>query len=87
VAAEKDHSSHFFLPAFIQQFLPDRHSLETLLDYRYFTRERRLTLATTLALLLNLVRPGERLVISKSYRPLFLGHRPGLSGPGNHQTP
>ena len=37
-AAENDISANFFLPEFIQQFLPDRNSLESLLDPRYFTR-------------------------------------------------
>src|SRR5665648_708115 len=39
-AAEKDTSAVFFLPEFIQKFLPDRQSLESLLDSRFFTRER-----------------------------------------------
>jgi hypothetical protein len=64
-AAENHGSADFFLPKFIQQFLPDRNSLESILDARYFTRERRLTLEVTLALLLNMVRPGERLSYQK----------------------
>jgi hypothetical protein len=64
-AAENHGSADFFLPEFIQQFLPDRNSLESILDARYFTRERRLTLEVTLALLLNMVRPGERLGYQK----------------------
>jgi hypothetical protein len=64
-AAEKHGSADCFLPEFIQQFLPDRNSLESILDARYFTRERRLTLEVTLALLLNMVRPGERLGYQK----------------------
>jgi hypothetical protein len=59
-AAENDASTNFFLPEFLQQFLPDRNSLETLLDPRFFTRERRLNLEITLSLLLNMVRPGAR---------------------------
>ena len=58
--AENEPSDDFFLPHFIQQFLPDRKSLETLLDPRYFTRERRLNLEITLSLVLNMVRPGAR---------------------------
>jgi len=64
-AAEKDTSAVFFLPEFIQKFLPDRQSLESLLDPRFFTRERLLTLEITLALVLNMVRPGERLGYQK----------------------
>jgi hypothetical protein len=59
-AAENHGAADFLLPEFIQQFLPDRNSLESILDARYFTRERRLTLEVTLALLLNMVWPGER---------------------------
>lgn len=72
--------SNFFLPEFIQQFLPDRNSLETLLDYRYFTRERRLNLETTLALILNMVRPGERLGYQKVIDRFFSDT--GLAFPG-----
>jgi hypothetical protein len=64
-AAENDAAADFFLPEFLQQFLPDRNSIETFLDCRYFTRERRLTLEITLALMLNMVRPGERLGYQK----------------------
>jgi len=80
LAEENDHFSHFFLPEFIQQFLPDRHSLETFLDLRYFTRERRLTLETTLALMLNLVRPGERVGYQKVIDRFFSDT--GLAFPG-----
>jgi len=58
--AENEHAADFFLPQFIQQFLPDRKSIETFLEPRYFTRERRLNLEITLSLLLNMVRPGAR---------------------------
>jgi hypothetical protein len=64
-AVENDTAADFFLPEFLQQFLPDRNVLESLLDCRFFTRERRLTLEITLALLLNMVRPGERLGYQK----------------------
>jgi hypothetical protein len=64
-SAENDAAADFFLPEFLQQFLPDRNSIEALLDARYFTRERRLTLEITLALMLNMVRPGERLGYQK----------------------
>ncbi len=63
--AEIHDSADFFLPEFIQKFLPDRNSLESILDPRYFTRERHLTLEVTLALLLNMVRPGERVGYQK----------------------
>ncbi len=63
--AEIHGSADFFLPEFIQKFLPDRNSLESILDPRYFTRERHLTLEVTLALLLNMVRPGERVGYQK----------------------
>ena len=58
-------SADFFLPEFIQRFLPDRKSLQSLLDTRFFTRVRRLSLEITLALMLNMVRPGERLGYQK----------------------
>lgn len=64
-AAENDATANFFLPDFLQQFLPDRNSIEIFLDVRYFTRERRLTLEITLALMLNMVRPEERLGYQK----------------------
>jgi len=69
--AENDHSADFFLPEFLQRFLPDKESLASLLDSRDFSRDRRLNLEITLALLLNMVRPGERVgyqpeIISKS---------------------
>ena len=64
-AAENDATANFFLPEFLQQFLPDRNSIESFLDFRFFTRERRLTLEITLALMLNMVRPGERLGYQK----------------------
>jgi len=64
-AAENNTADNFFLPEFLQQFLPDRNSIESLLDTRYFTRERRLTLEITLALMLNMVRPGERVGYQK----------------------
>ena len=65
LTAENDNSAEFFLPEFIQQFLPDRDSLESILEAGDFTRDRRLTLEITLSLLLNMVRPGERLGYQK----------------------
>jgi hypothetical protein len=63
--AENDASADLFLPEFIHRFLPDRNSLESLLDSRFFSRVRRLSLEITLALLLNMVRPGERVGYQK----------------------
>jgi hypothetical protein len=80
-AAEPDTAADFFLPEFLQQFLPDRNSLESLLDCRFFTRERRLTLEITLALLLNMVRPGERLGYQKVIDRFFSDT--GLAFPGD----
>jgi hypothetical protein len=57
---------NLFLPEFIHRFLPDRKSLELILDNRFFSRERRLSLEVTLALVLNLVRPGERVGYQKA---------------------
>jgi Transposase DDE domain len=65
VPAENDASADLFLPEFIYRFLPDRKSLESLLDTRFFSRVRRLSLELTLALLLNMVRPGERVGYQK----------------------
>ena len=65
LSAENDCSTEFFLPEFIHQFLPDRKSLESLLDTRFFSRTRRLSLEITLAMLLNMVRPGERVGYQK----------------------
>jgi hypothetical protein len=57
---EEDNSSNLFLPEFIQRFLPNRQSIESLLDSRFFSRLRRLSLEITIALLINMVRPGQR---------------------------
>ena len=62
---ENEISTNFFLPEFIQRFLPDRKSLAPLLDTRSFSRVRRLNVEITLALMLNLVRPGERVGYQK----------------------
>lgn len=62
---ENEISTNFFLPEFIQRFLPDRKSLAPLLDTRSFARIRRLNVEITLALMLNLVRPGERVGYQK----------------------
>ena len=62
---ENEISTNFFLPEFIQRFLPDRKSLAALLDTRSFSRVRRLNVEITLALMLNLVRPGERVGYQK----------------------
>lgn len=77
---ENEDSGALFLPQFIQQFLPDRNSLETLLDARYFTRKRRLNLEITLALVLNMVRPGARLGYQKVIDRFFSDT--GLAFPG-----
>jgi hypothetical protein len=58
-------SANLFLPEFIHRFLPDRKSLEPILDSRFFTRVRRFSLEITLALMLNMVRPGERVGYQK----------------------
>ena len=63
--AENDASADFFLPEFSQRVLPDRKSLQSLLDTRFFSRVRRLSLEITLALMLNMVRPGERVGYQK----------------------
>lgn len=65
LSVENDASADLFLPEFIHRFLPDRKSLESLLDTRFFSRVRRLSLEITLALMLNLVRPGERVGYQK----------------------
>ena len=62
---ENEISTNFFLPEFIQRFLPDRKSLAPLLDTRSFSRIRGLNVEITLALMLNLVRPGERVGYQK----------------------
>jgi len=80
VADEFDDASHFFLPEFIQQFLPPRQSLNFLIEARYFSRDRRLDLETTLALVLNMVRPGERLGYQKVIDRFFSDT--GLAFPG-----
>jgi len=64
-AAENDASADFFLPEFILRFLPDRKSLQSLMDTRFFSRVRRLSLEITLALMLNMVRLGERVGYQK----------------------
>lgn len=81
VLAENDASADLFLPEFLHRFLPDRKSLESLLDTRFFSRVRRLSLELTLALLLNLVRPGERVgyqkVIDRFFSETGLAFSPG----------
>jgi hypothetical protein len=64
-AAANHASADLFLPEFIHRFLPDRKSLQSLLDTRFFSRVRRLSLEITLALMLNLVRPEERVGYQK----------------------
>ena len=64
-SAENEHSAKFFLPEFIHRFLPQRQTIASLLDLRWFSRMRRLSLEITLALIINLVRPGERLGYQK----------------------
>jgi hypothetical protein len=51
---------HFVLPEFIFRFLPDSKKTDSSLDDRHFSRKRRLTLEITIALLINMVRPGKR---------------------------
>jgi len=62
--AENDASAELFLPEFIHRFLPDRKSLESLLDTRFFSRVRRLSLEITLALML--------IAFAKSLKPWTL---------------
>jgi hypothetical protein len=64
-AAENDISAKFFLPEFILQFLPDRESIKSLIDNHCFSRDRRLSFEITLSLMLNMVRPGERVGYQK----------------------
>ncbi len=63
--AEYDASADFFLPEFIQRLFPNRMSLRSLLDTRFFSRVRRLGLEITLALMLNMVQSGERVGYQK----------------------
>jgi hypothetical protein len=58
--AQNEQTSNYFLPEFIQRFLPDRQSIESLLDHRSFSRLRRFSLEITMAIMLNMVRPGQR---------------------------
>lgn len=51
---------HLVLPEFIFRFLPDSKKIDCSLDDRHFSRKRRLTLEITIALLINMVRPGKR---------------------------
>jgi len=64
-SAGNEAAADLFLPEFIHRFLPDRKSLQSSLDTRFFSRVRRLSLEITLALLLNMVRPGERIGYQK----------------------
>jgi len=65
LSAENENAAHFFLPEFIQRFLLDRATIAPLLDHRWFSRLRRLNLEITLALIINRVRPGERVGYQK----------------------
>jgi len=75
-------SADLLLPEFIHRFLPNHKSLESLLDSRFFSRVRRLSLEITLALLLDLVRPGERVgyqkVIDRFFSETGLAFSPDL---------
>lgn len=65
ILPENGKSANYFLPEFIQRFLPDRQSIQSLLDPRSFSRQGRLSLEITIALLLNMVRPGQRVGYQK----------------------
>ena len=49
LAAANENSANFFLPEFIQRFLPDRATIASLLDHRWFSRLRCLSLEIILA--------------------------------------
>jgi hypothetical protein len=59
-ADKNEKPANNFLPEFIQRFLPNRQSIEPLMDNRFFSRQGRFSLEITIALLLNMVRPGRR---------------------------
>lgn len=57
---------------FFKQFLPRHKSeMESSIDARHFTRERRFTLPVMLALLINMVRPGKRMGYQGVISPFF----------------
>ena len=86
-AAEEDASADFFLPEFMQRFLPERKSLQLLRDNCFFSRVRRLSLEKTLALRLNMVRPRIRVGYQKVIDRFFSETEFSLLLPENRQAP
>lgn len=71
---------------FISRFLPQsRQDVDASFNGKEFTRNRKLPLAITLALLLNMVRPGKRFgyqeIINRFFSDTGLAHQKGLTPP------
>jgi hypothetical protein len=71
---------------FISRFLPqDREDIDASFAGNGFTRDRKLPLAITLALIINMVRPGKRFgyqeVINRFFSDTGLAHEKGVAPP------
>ncbi|WP_169701572.1 hypothetical protein [Desulfobulbus propionicus] len=71
---------------FISRFLPQsRQDVDASFNGKEFTRNRKLPLAITLALLLNMVRPGKRFgyqeIINRFFSDTGLAQEKGLTPP------
>lgn len=71
---------------FIFSFLPQRRSdIDTSFEENVFSRERKLSLPITIALIINMVRPGMRFgyqeVINRFYSDTGLAHDEGIAPP------
>ena len=79
-------SETYYSLEFISRFLPQsRQDIDASFNDEDFTRKRKLPLAITLALLINMVRPGKRFgyqeVINRFFSDTGLAHEKGLSPP------
>ena len=79
-------SETYYSLEFISRFLPQsRQDIDASFNGEDFTRNRKLPLAITLALLINMVRPGKRFgyqeVINRFFSDTGLAHEKGLSPP------
>ncbi len=79
-------SETYYSLEFISRFLPqNRQDIDASFNDEDFTRKRKLPLAITLALLINMVRPGKRFgyqeVINRFFSDTGLAHEKGLAPP------
>ena len=85
-SCDNSKSETYYSLVFISRFLPQsRRDIDASFNDEDFTRKRKLPLAITLALLINMVRPGKRFgyqeVINRFFSDTGLAHDKGLSPP------